>query len=115
MYRRGRRAALGLSNGPPGNGIRGCCLAFSTLHAALDPIVGIDAGRRVHALGGKAHDIDNLRLILLLVEAVGAVSRLGDALVSIADGKLDRARWPLELDALERSRHLVRGRLRVAR
>src|SRR5215831_15696825 len=91
MYRHGRRTALQLECGPLDNKMGGCCLAFGTLHAALDPLVGIDAGRRVHALGGKAHDIDNLRLILLFVEAVGAVSRLGDALVSIADGKLDRA------------------------
>src|SRR5215471_19145335 len=115
MYRRGRRTALELGHGPLDSEMGACCLAFGTLHAALDPVVGIDAGRWVHALGGKAHDIDDLRLILLFVEAVGAVSRFRDALVSIADGKLNRARWPLKLNASERSCKLVRGRLRSAR
>ena len=31
----------------------GRCSALRAFHAFLDPVVGIDAGRRVHALGGK--------------------------------------------------------------
>src|SRR5437763_511980 len=46
-------------------------IALRALHPILDPVVGRDAGRRVHALGGKTHDVDDFGLALLLVEAVG--------------------------------------------
>src|SRR3954471_5387721 len=88
--------------------------ALGAFHAVLDPVVGTDAGRRVHALGGKAHDIDDLRLVLLLVETVSTVSSFGDALVAIADRKLDLARRAFEFDTLEACRHFVAGRLGVA-
>src|SRR3954471_3587787 len=63
--------------------------ALRALHAVLDPVVGIDAGRRVHAFGGETHDVDDFRRVLLLVEAIGAIGRLGDALMAVADGELD--------------------------
>src|ERR1700752_314756 len=94
--------------------LTGCSSARRTFHAVLDPVIGIEACRRVHALGGKAHDVDDFGLVLLLVEAIGAVSRLRDALVPVADGELDPPRGAFEFDALERSRHFVGGRLGVA-
>src|SRR5882757_4577370 len=87
--RQGNRAAQECLS-PPDERRAGCSSALRAFHAVLDPVVGIDAGRRVHAFGGKAHDIDDLGLVLLLVEPIGAVSRLRDALVSVADGELDR-------------------------
>src|ERR1700691_4165526 len=84
---------------PRDDRLTGCCSALRAFHAVLDPVMGRDACRRVHALGGKAHDVDDFGLILLLVEVIGAVSRLHDALVSVADGELDHACGAFELDA----------------
>src|SRR5215212_3738982 len=91
-----------------------CSLALGALHAFLDPIVGIDAGRWVYTFGGEANDIHDLRLVLLFVEAVGAVSRLRDSLMTITDSKFDRTRWGDELYPLKRCRHFFGGRLRIA-
>src|SRR5260370_36129840 len=87
--RRGNRAAQGRWHLLDDKLIE-CSSALCSFHAVLDPIFGINAGRRVHALGGETHDIDDLGLVLLLIEPIGAVSRLRDALVSVADGELDR-------------------------
>src|SRR3954451_18823056 len=66
-------------------------IALRAFHPILDPVVGGDAGRRVHALGREAHDVDHFRLVLLLVEAVGPVRGLLDALVAVAEREFDRA------------------------
>src|SRR6195256_33101 len=58
-------------------------IALRALHPILDPLVGGDARRRVHALGRKAHDVDDFRLALLLVEAVGPVCGLLDSLMAV--------------------------------
>src|SRR4051812_43994822 len=76
-------------------------IALRALHAILDPVVGGDAGRRVHALGREAHDVDHFRLVLLLVEAVGPVCGLLDALVAVAERELDRAARRFVRDAFE--------------
>src|SRR5947209_9470302 len=43
-------------------------IALRALHPILHPRVGFDAGRRVHAFGGVALDVDELGLLRLLVE-----------------------------------------------
>src|SRR5665213_1759143 len=108
-FRPGNRTGQG--SWPPDPKPVGCCSALRAFHALLDPVVGIDAGRRVHAFGGEAHDIDDLGFVLLLVETIGAISGSRDTLVPIADGELDLARGAFELDTLERRRHLVGSRL----
>src|SRR5215831_12822866 len=113
IYRPSQQGALELRRSRCVQSIGSCRSALGAFHAALDPVVGVDAGRWVHALGGKAHDVDDLGLVLLLVEAIGAVSRSRDPLVSVADGELDGTGGPLELETFERSRHLIGARLRV--
>src|SRR5262249_42683316 len=61
------------------------------LHPVLDPVLRGLVGRRIHAFGGIADDVDDLRRVLLLVELVGAVGRLLDALMAVAERELDLA------------------------
>src|SRR3569833_4477542 len=86
-------------------------VALRALHAFADPLLGVDAYGRVHALGRIAHDVIDLRLLGLLVEAIGAVGGLGDALVAVAERPLHVAGGAVILDALERGGDLVGGRL----
>src|SRR6266571_1414846 len=88
--------------------------AFRALHPAFEPGGGIRVGRRVCALGRIAHDIDELGLSLRLVEAVGAVGDVGDALVALADRHADGPARSRVFEALERRDHLVGGRARAA-
>src|SRR5690348_12968976 len=86
-------------------------IALRALHAVGDQLVRVDAFRRLHAFRRISYDVDDLRLLLLLVESVGAVGGLGDALMAVAARKLDVAGRPLELDALDRGGDLVGRRL----
>src|SRR4051812_11025326 len=89
-------------------------IALRAFHPILDPLVGGDAGRRVHALGREAHDVDHFRLVLLLVEAVGPVCGLLDTLVAVAEREFDRAARRFVRDAFECGRDLVGGWLAAA-
>src|SRR5215472_795982 len=72
-----------------GESIGSCSSALGALHAAFYPVVGIDAGRRIHALGGETHNVDDFGFVLLLVKAVGTVRCPRDALMLITDGEFD--------------------------
>src|SRR5690606_3173174 len=77
-------------------------VALGALHAALEPLLGGDAVRRIHALGGVAHDVHDLGTIGFLVELEDAISRFGDALVAIGTRHRDPRARTVELQALER-------------
>src|SRR6185437_8687763 len=63
-------------------------IAFRALHALGDPLLGLDARRRIHAFGRIAHDVGDLRLLRLLVVVIGAVGGLADALMAVAERQL---------------------------
>src|SRR4051794_23321006 len=63
-------------------------VALGVLHAAFDPVLGIDPGRRVDAFGGKPHHVDDFGLCLLLIETVGAVGGLLNSLMTVSERKL---------------------------
>src|ERR1039458_5301659 len=86
-------------------------ITLCALHSLADPLIRIHARGRIHALGREADDVDDLGLFLLLVEAIGAVSRLGDALMAVTDRHLHMAGRAFELDALEAGCDFIRRRL----
>src|SRR6516225_3436293 len=73
-------------------------IALGALHTFLDPLIRVHADRRVHAFGRIAHNFDDLRFPALLVEAIGTVRRLGDALVAITERHLHVAGRTFEFD-----------------
>ena len=109
-------ALLTLSRRPLPQARRGQRAAqhFAPCMPALIHSSAVLSGRRVHALGRIAHDVDDFGLVLLLVEAVGAVGGVLDALVAVAERHLHRAARAVVLDALEGRRDLVGGRLAAA-
>src|SRR3974390_1796935 len=86
-------------------------LTLRALHALLDPLIRVHTGRRVHTFRWVAHNVDDLRFPALLVEAIGAVRRFGDALVAITERHLHVAGRTFEFDALERGSDCIGGRL----
>src|SRR5512140_2949356 len=99
---------------PRRNVVSASASALGALHALGDPLIGINAVRRVHAFSRKADDIDDLRLLLLLVKAIGAVGRLGGAPMTVADRQLHMAGRAVELDSLEPGGDFVGRRLGIA-
>src|SRR5262245_10838621 len=74
-------------------------VAFGALHSALQPGLGVDVRGRVHAFGRIAYDVNDLGPTLGLVEAVGAIGDVRDALVALADRQANRGARRLEFEA----------------
>src|SRR5687767_8131311 len=88
--------------------------ALGSRHAGLDPFLGGLVRWRIHAFRRIADDIHDLRLVLLLVEAIGAVGGVLDTLVAVAERHAHPAARAIVLDALEGLHHLIRGRFGAA-
>src|SRR4051812_10235946 len=81
------------------------------LEAALDPLRGLHAFRRVHLLGRIALHVHHGNLAALHLGL--AVGRFHDRLVAVADRHAYLAAGTLERQALQRGRHLL-GRRALA-
>src|SRR4051812_26342002 len=88
--------------GGPAPGSRSVRAVLRALHAVLDPVGTLHAVGRVHAFRRVVDDVGDRRRAGRLVELIGAVRGLLDALVALAERHVDLDAERLVFEVLER-------------